>query len=188
MFAGTLITSSFAQDVKNHNGSKIPISITLFTESVSIPNVRSLFSSNYGIKIGTEWDYKNTGGYQLLQNLQVGYYFHKDLHSALFISSSLGYRKNFDRFFGDAMIGAGYLLIHPAFPMYENSNAGLAKGPKNVHKIMPSIGLGAGYHFEGYSVFTRYELFGEAPFGFKGIPVVPHQTFNIGTIIYVKSE
>jgi hypothetical protein len=169
-----------AQD--GSSGMKMPITVSVFTESVSLPNFRGLFKNlNWGVRIGTEFYYRQSEGRQLLQTLQVGYYRHDGLQQGLFVSSEFGYRKWFGNFSADASIGAGYLHLVSDLKRYEPSGNGYRPASQRLHKIMPTVGLGLGYRFGDMTVFSRYEMFGETPFAQGGTPVLPHRALHVGT-------
>lgn len=165
----------------------IPLTVTLFSESVSLPNFRNIFKNgSLGVRIGTELYYSKDASRQLIQTINLSYYSHKDLHNAFSLTSEFGYRRFFGNAFADATIGVGYMLIHSAMPRYENVNGDFIKSSSTFGRVAPTIGLGAGYQFKKFSAFTRYEMFGEMPFGFKGIPALPHKTIHIGTRLNLK--
>lgn len=165
----------------------IPLTVTIFSESVSLPNFRNIFKNgSLGVRIGTELYYSRNTSRQLIQTINLSYYSHKDLHNAVSLTSEFGYRRFFGNAFADATIGAGYMLIHSAIPRYENVNGDFVKASSTFGRFTPTLGLGAGYQFKKFSAFTRYEMLGEMPFGFKGIPALPHKTIHIGTRVNLK--
>jgi len=175
------------QENTNQWAKQIPFTITFFSESVSLPNFRNIFKNpNLGIRIGTELYYSKNESRQLIQTINLGYYYHKDFQNGLYLSSEFGYRKFFNKAFLDATIGAGYLLIHSALPRYERNGNDYERIGNTFGRIMPTIGLGAGYQFDKVSVFSRYEMFGETPFGYKGVPVLPHKALHVGTRFNLK--
>lgn len=166
---------------------RFPLTVTLFSESVSLPNFKNIFKNgSLGMRIGTEFCYSQGASRQLVQTINLSYYSHKNLHNAFSLTSEFGYRRFFGNAFADATIGVGYMLIHSAMPRYENVNGDFIKTSSTFGRFTPSIGLGAGYRFKNFSAFTRYEMFGEMPFGFKGIPALPHKTIHIGTRLNLK--
>lgn len=179
-------TLAFAQDPASQKGT-LPLTITLFSESVSLPNFRNFFKNpNLGIRIGTELYYSKNENHQLMQTINLGYYYHKDFQNGLYLSSEFGYRKFFNKAFVDATVGVGYLLIHSALPGYELKGTDYERIGSAFGRIIPTIGLGAGYQFDKISVFSRYEMFGETPFGYKGVPVLPHKAIHVGTRFNLK--
>lgn len=169
------------------NGPNVPITITLFSESVSMPNFRNIFKNpNLGIRIGTELYYSRSENRQLIQTINLGYYYHKDFQKGLYLSSEFGYRKFIHKAFVDATVGVGYLLINSALPRYELKGNDYERAGNTFGRLMPTIGLGAGYQFDRVSFFSRYEIFGETPFGFKGVPALPHKAFHVGTRFNLK--
>jgi hypothetical protein len=165
----------------------IPLTFTVFSESVSLPNFKNIFKNgSLGVRIGTELYYSKSDSRQLIQTINLSYYSHQDLHNAFSITSEFGYRRFFGNAFADATIGVGYMIMHSAMPRYENVNGDFIKTSSTFGRLAPTIGLGAGYQFKNFSAFTRYEMFGEMPFGFKGIPALPHKTIHIGTRLNLK--
>jgi hypothetical protein len=178
--------AAFAQESRPER-HRLPLTVTIFSESVSLPNFRNVFKNGHlGIRVGTELYYTQSAHRQWLQTINVGYYRHKNLQSGLYISSEGGYRHFFGNAFADATVGVGYLLLDSALPRYERTSSGFAKVSSLHHRVMPTIGVGAGYRFDQFTVFSRYELFGEMPFGFKGIPALPHKAVHVGTRIAIK--
>jgi hypothetical protein len=179
-------SSIIAQDSGSKNGN-FPLTITLFSESVSLPNFRNIFKNpNLGIRIGTEIYYAKNESRQVIQTINLGYYYHKDFQNGLYLSSEFGYRKFINKAFVDATLGVGYLLIDSALPRYERKGNDYERIGNTFGRIMPTLGLGAGYQFESVSVFSRYEMFGETPFGFNGVPALPHKALHVGTRFNLK--
>jgi hypothetical protein len=165
-------------------GVKMPITVSVFSESVSLPNFRGFFKNpNWGVRIGTEFYYRQSSGRQTLQTLQFGYYHHDGLHQGIFASTEFGYRKFFGNFFADATIGAGYLHLVSDLRRYEPDGNGYRPASQRMHKVMPTLGVGLGYRFGDVTVFSRYEMFGEMPFNYGGSPVLPHKALHLGTRI-----
>lgn len=181
LFAG----SSSAQE--NEQIRPLPLTISLFSESVSLPNFRGFFRQpNWGVRIGTEFYYRRRDNSQLLQAVQLGYYRHDGFQQGVFLSTAFGYRRLFGRFSADATIGAGYLHLITDLPRYEPVGDGYQPASQRLHKFMPTLGLGMGYRLGEVTVFSRYELFGELPFSYKGVPVLPHKTLHLGASFPLK--
>lgn len=179
------LTGAAAQDVPSRNA--IPFTVTLFSESVGLPNFKNFFRNpSWGIRVGTEFYYANTRGHQTLQTVNLGYYHHQDFQSGVYVSTELGYRKFIGDFFIDGTLGAGYLLITSAQPRYERRGLEYEKVSSTFGRLMPTLGLGTGYRFHSVTVFGRYEMFGEIPFGFKGMPALPHNALHVGTRFNLK--
>ena len=166
-----------------HAGSThLPFKITFFSESIGIPNFSRFFKqSGFGLRVGTEIYYSNTQKAQFFQTLNIGLYRHKHFASALFFSTEAGYRRYFGSFFADATIGGGLQYSNSELPVYKPSDNAFRKTSGNLLRFIPTVGLGTGYVFNQTAVFARYELFGEMPFGYKGVPALPRQTIHFGT-------
>lgn len=179
------IQSLQAQEIPGNR--PVPITVTLFSESVGLPNFKNFFKDpSFGVRIGTEFYYANKAGHQTVQTVNLGYYYHKDFQNGLYISSEVGYRKFIGQAFIDGTLGIGYLLVHSAMPRYEQNGDTYERIGNTFGRFMPTVGLGAGYRFQSFSLFSRYEMFGEMPFGFKGLPALPHKTLHVGTRFNLK--
>lgn len=164
-----------------HVRPKWPLSISLFSESVSLPNFKNLLKGGIGIKIGTELYYSNRPGHQFMQTFNIGYYFHPQLQSGLYINSEVGYRKYIGSFYTEAFLGGGALGIASKYPAYKHNPASgeYQKAPQVKLKFMPSASIGVGYQFNRQTtLFSRYEVFGEMPFSQV---LLPHKAIHVGT-------
>lgn len=178
---------SFAQDPPSLRQGGFPIRVSIFSESVSLPQLGTLFKSPHlGIRIGTELYYSKNTCSMLLQTVDVGYYRHKDFQSGFFLSSEFGYRKFIHNTFMDVTAGIGYLRIDSALPRYEKVGDDYLAIGGTFGRVMPTVGLGIGHQLDRFAVFSRYEFFGEMPFGFRGVPALPHQALHLGTRFNLK--
>lgn len=172
-----------AQD--NGKGMKMPVTISVFSEAVSLPNFRGFFKNpNLGIRIGTEFYYRQSSDRQTFQNLQLGYYHHDGLHQGIFVSTDFGYRRLIGNFSADVTIGVGYLHLVSELARYEPDGNGHSPASQRLHKVMPTLGLGLGYLIDEVTIFSRFEMFGEMPFNSGGSPVLPHKALHFGTRFY----
>lgn len=173
---------TFAQNPPFSKEKKFPLTVSLYSESVSIPNLRSIIKNPHlGVRVGTEFYYSSHRRHKVFQTFNVGYYHHRDFQNGYYASSEFGYRKFINHFFMDVTAGLGYLLIDSAFPRYERKGNEFYPVGNTFGRIMPTVGLGVGHQFNRLSVFGRYELFGEVPFGYKNVPALPHQSLHLGT-------
>ncbi|MFZ6002041.1 MAG: hypothetical protein ACOYW3_16130 [Bacteroidota bacterium] len=173
-------TLCLGQDVNRR--TQWPLTVTIFSESIGLPNFRNVFKNgNLGVRIGTELFYRQGRTSQWLQTFQVGYYTHREWHQGFFVKSEVGYRRFFNHTFADVTFGAGYLLAKSELPRYSSIGQDFKKMNATFGRLMPTLGIGAGYQFKSFSLFSRYEVFGEMPFGYGGLPVLPHKTIHVGT-------
>ncbi len=161
--------------------TRLPLTLTLFTESVSLPDFHNTFSPpHWGVRLGTEIPWSSTEKAGVFQTLNVGYYRHKKFQQGFYVSSEVGFRQFFGNVFADATLGVGYLLLRSDLPRYEPQDNGYQKLTPNLHKFMPTVGVGVGYKMGRMSVFTRYEAFGEMPINHPSAPILPHSALHIG--------
>ncbi|MBK8502480.1 MAG: hypothetical protein IPL46_09830 [Saprospiraceae bacterium] len=160
----------------------IPVVVSIFSESVSLPNFRGLTKNpNWGVSIGTELRYGQNRSNGFFQSINLGYYQHKKFQDGIYLRSELGYRKYFGDFFTDISLGGGYLHLVSQLKRYQPSGEGHTTASQHMHKFMPAAGLNLGYRFNHLAVFARYEIFGEFPFSYDGAPLLPHKAFHLGT-------
>ena len=58
----TLVRQAPTQDARPDAEFRLPLTITIFTESIGLPNFRfAEGQTNLGLRIGTELHYKNSG-------------------------------------------------------------------------------------------------------------------------------
>ena len=169
-----LAVPAWAQQSATKSYRGLPVSISLFTESISLPGFRGIFA-NPGIKVGTEFYYRNRTRSQLLQTVNAGYYYHRNLHHGMFINSEFTYRRYFGNFYAEGGIGGGYLHLYSLIPMYEKNGDSYSKASPHVHKFMPSLGGGVGYRCGKALIGVRYEVFGEFPVLSNEVPLLPHK-------------
>nr|MCU0358223.1 hypothetical protein [Cyclobacteriaceae bacterium] len=140
------------------SGRPIPLTVSLYSRAVGLPGFGNFLKDPaFGIRVGTEFYYSNNTGHQTLQTVNLGYYYHKDFQSGVYLSTEFGYRKFIGDFFLDGTIGGGYLLITSALPRYENRGNDYEKISNTFGRFMPTLGIGAGYRFNSVMVFSRYE-------------------------------
>jgi len=76
--------------------------------------------------------------------------------------------------------------VTSALPRYKKAGDNFEKISNTFGRFMPTLGIGAGYRFNSISLFSRYEMLGEMPFGFKDLPALPHKTLHVGTRFNLK--
>ncbi|OIN60696.1 hypothetical protein [Arsenicibacter rosenii] len=162
-----------------------PLTVSVFSHGISLPTVKpQLTDLNPGLRIGTEIYYRNRRRSQLFQTLNAGGYGHKQLQTALFVTTELGYRKFIGGLFVEGLLGVGALGASYWLKQYQpDGNGGYQAASAFVVKAVPSVSLGVGYRFTGanpVSVFVQEQAFGEVPFGFRGQPVLPHAALHVG--------
>lgn len=174
------------QAQKTGVGPGTPFVVSVFTESVSLPNLRfGLRRPNLGLRIGTELYYSRRNQHQVYQTIGLGFYHHRGLQTAFFLNTEIGYRRLFGQSFAGISIGGGYLHQRLALPVYRSDGNGqYHKASPARHLLMPVAGIGGGHRLKGgMDVFGRYEVFTEMPFGLNGIPLLPHKALHLGTRI-----
>lgn len=165
-----------------------PFTVSVFSHAVSLPTFRGFLKNpNFGIRIGRELYYRSRPGSQLIQTLNAGFYHHHSLQSGLFLNTEFGYRHFIGGLYAETFVGIGALGLSQHLRSYQfDGSGGFRPASRFMLRAMPSLSAGLGYRFGQHtaspvSVFTRYELFAEAPFNNGSIPVLPHSALHIGT-------
>jgi hypothetical protein len=167
--------------------TKPPIVISLYTESIGLAQFKNIFRhSSLGIRVGTELTYARNKSQQYFQNINLSFHAHKEWHNAIRLTTAFGYRKYVGHWFGDVTAGGGIMLSHNYLPRYESTGNEYKKVSPLTSRFTPEVGVGVGYAKDRFAAFVRYEAFGEMPFGLNGLPVLPHQSFNVGTRLNLK--
>lgn len=181
------IGTAFAQDAP-FPASGFPLTVSVFTHSVSLPTFRGFLKNpNFGVRLGTEFYYRNRPGAQLIQTLNVGFYHHRALQTGLFMGTEFGYRKFFGPVYAEGFVGVSALGLSQQLRSYEPTGTGeFQPASRYMVRAMPALSAGLGCRFGQHSgspvsVFTRYELFAETPFSNRGVPLLPHSALHVGT-------
>ncbi|MCU0352584.1 MAG: hypothetical protein MUD08_02420 [Cytophagales bacterium] len=185
------IGATIAQE--NRLVAGLPLTVSVFSHAVSLPTFKGFLKRpNFGVRVGTEFYYRNRPGSQLIQTLNVGFYHHRSLQTGLFLNTEFGYRRFIGNFYTEGFIGIGALGLSQQLRSYEPTETGeFRPASRLMVRAMPSLSAGVGYRFRQHtatpvSVFARYEVFGETPFNNQGVPVLPHSALHVGTRLYMK--
>ena len=109
----------FAQE-KEKREQTFPLHISVMKESISLPVASPLkYRYNPAIIVGTEYllKEKENHDFHLVGNL--GYYYHKDWESTIFLNIGVGYRYNLKRWSIYPRLGIGYAHIFSSKPIYK---------------------------------------------------------------------
>jgi hypothetical protein len=138
---GFLLVTALGQAQESARRPALPLTFSLFSESVSLPTLRGLLRKpNLGVRLGTELYYRNRPGAKLFQTVNLGYYYHRSLHHGLYVSTELGYRRYLGPLFVDGTIGGGYLHLVSRVPVYAPAGDGsFTKTSPRFHKFMPTM-------------------------------------------------
>ena len=97
-----------------------PINISILDESTSLPNFWFLrYSYDPAIMIGTEYILKQKAKSDFHLTGNIGYYYHEDWASTLFILPEIGYRYHLKRWSFYARFGVGYSHSFATKPIYQ---------------------------------------------------------------------
>ncbi len=96
-----------------------PLKVSILDESISLPNFWFTdYPFNPAVIVGTEYVFakKRKHDWHLTGNL--GYYYHKDWESAVFLNSEIGYRYHLKRWSISPKFGIGYTHAFSPKPTY----------------------------------------------------------------------
>ncbi len=132
------------------------------------------------VGITCQWNKNET--HQVLQNVSIGFGYHRFIQCIIPISTEIGYRyQSTKKIFFDVFLGDGYLHSIPLNSryilnqgVYEKTN----KGGKPQGMVNARIGLG--YAFKvNTTIEISYENLLQTPFIKSYVPILPYNIFNI---------
>lgn len=187
------VVNGYSQDLPTERRT-FPITLSLLSESISWPPLKGLVKGPHhvGLKAGTEFTYRKGKNSQWLQTAQVGYYYHRQLHTGLSLQTDLIYRYTTGLgLFADMGIGAGYLHTisdQPAFKRQTDNSYRV--GTLHLYRFRPAVNIGAGIdlsvkHGIPVGLHIQYELSAEVP-GPIGSIALPHNMLLIGGFLLLK--
>lgn len=189
-----LICNFFLSTYCIAQGKKIPVTISLYNESTSMPFTK-VFSLplHPGIAISTEFDYnKSPVKSRIFQTLGVNYYYHKHFNQAVTFLTEFGYEYRFKVGIElSALLGLGYMRGFRTKTEYEYKNGGyvIAKNV-GVGRVTPSFSMETGYYLSSLEknnikIFARYQIWIEFPFSPGFIALLPHSNFHLGVKFFI---
>lgn len=160
-------------------------SISFINHSVGVPfKDYTKKPLNFGVSLAADFGYNDKN----FQRLEVGWYHHKNLNTAMWIKTD--YVRKFQTkqgFVADLNLGLGYMFDFSDLQSYELSENGTYQIGKNQKgALLISAGFGAGYRFllneEKISLipFVNYQTMIQLPYG-SLLPIFPHNLLSVGT-------
>ncbi|MFK7932027.1 MAG: hypothetical protein AB8G22_00875 [Saprospiraceae bacterium] len=174
--------------------NKLPLTITVFNHSVGIPFKDFIKTPlNFGVSIGTEFTYRQAENSSYHQQVAIGYYYHKNLNSALYLKSDFVYRYTTNGgWFGEVQVGAGYLRDFNEQLTFKRSEAGeyLPQKSRSYGGMIAGGGVGTGFRMQvneqlNIVPFARYEGFFQFPYS-ELTSVFPHSLLHVGSRLEFK--
>jgi len=160
-------------------------SISFINHSVGIP-FKDYFKKplNFGLSLAADFTYNDKN----FQKLELGWYHHKNLNTALWVKTDYVRRFQTEQgFVADLQVGLGYILDFSDWQAYELSENGTYQaGKSQTGGLLVGAGLAAGYRFLldeegiGLTPFVNYQSMIQLPYG-KLLPVFPHNLLSVGT-------
>ncbi len=189
LFGFLMSVNSYAQ---NDFFQTHPLTITFYNHSIGVPFKDYLkFPLNFGIAIGTSFNYSTNTSNSRHQAVQIGFHHHKHLGTSLLLKTDFIQRFNTkDNVWGEISVSAGYLHTFNHYPIYSPDKKG--KYSKKRDFGIPSFvfggGVGAGFQLDDvqdmiWRPFVKYEALLETPYS-SFVPIFPHTLFEIGAQIY----
>jgi len=162
-------------------------SISVFNHSIGSKVKTPL---NLGIAIGAEFTYVQNETSSWHQKVEIGWFNHKNLNTALFVKTDLVRRYTYNEgFFWDINLGAGYVYDTPANQPFElDDNGEFQKSSfSGRSNFITNLSLGSGYQINTkndltISPFIRYEARLQFPYS-SIAPVFPQSLLHIGASI-----
>jgi hypothetical protein len=187
-----IVNTAVAQEGKEGEegeGGRFKLAAGVFNEAITIPGIGGIIKLpiHPGICVGAERSYLDKNGSTLFQTLNLGGYYHRDVHYGVFLNTQTGYR--YTARFGvsaEALAGVGYLHTFPDGPVFTMDDSGEYEQAFfwGRPRFMPSLSIGVGYDFAQKQIapialFVRHQVFFEIPCAPK-VPLMPHTAFSVG--------
>lgn len=170
----------------------MPVNISIFNESTSIPFTRFLPTPIHpGIQVGTEFEGKIKNHWRFYPSINIGYMIHKKLFQGINLSADVGidYQTNIGINLKCKM-GIGYLHTFTTQQEFQfNGNEYQNKFDWGNARIMPSMSLGLGYDLDkensrSAEIYLLYQSWIEYPYSPGFIPLMTHTNLHLGTKFY----
>lgn len=175
----------------------MPINVSIFNESTSIPFTQFLTSPIHpGIQIGTAFEGKIKNHWRFYPSISIGYMFHRKLFQGIYVNADIGidYQTNFGINI-KSKLGLGYLHTFATQQEFQfNGVTYESKADRGNARIMPSLTLGLGYNIKkdnprSTEIYLLYQSWIEYPYSPGFIPLMTHTNLHVGTKFYpFKSE
>jgi hypothetical protein len=171
----------------------IPISLSLFNESTTIPFTRFVTTPFHpGIQLGNEFNYKNKEHSRLFQTANICYFFHNYLAQGIGLNTELGYEYRFKSGLTfEGLLGVGYMHTFATTEEFTFSNGQYKrKADKGNARLYPSFSIDIGYYLKrkesnSPKIFIRYQSWVEYPYSPDFIPVMTHINLHVGARFFI---
>lgn len=189
-----MVTSILSISTYGQNKDYIPLRISVFNESTSIPFTTIIPKPIHpGIQMGVSRQWNTSQSHYFYQTANLSYFFHNHLYQAVTVSSELGYDYRFK--FGlnlKTLFGIGYMMAMNTQQAYEFVNGDYRKTNNTfMSKAQATLSLGLGYRINpkdngSPEIFALYQAGAIYPFSSDFIPAMTQTNFHIGISIPIK--
>jgi hypothetical protein len=174
----------------------IPINVSLFNESTSIPFTRFIaIPIHPGLQVGTEFNYRIKEKSRLFQTVNLGYFYHNYLFQGIGINSELGYEYRLKGGLAlSGLFGVGYMHTFGTSEEFTFKDGKYEKETdKGNTRIYPSLSLDVGYYLNraqrnSPKIFLRYQSWVEYPYSPGFIPAMTHTNMHIGAKFFIQPK
>ncbi|MBD2705486.1 hypothetical protein IC229_33050 [Spirosoma sp. BT702] len=173
--------------------ARLPIRLSVFSESTSIPFVDGFITRpiHPGVSLGTEWALKRLPKSRLIQGLSAGYYYHQSLTQGFFLSTDIRYEVRLPlSLYASLGVGVGYLHTFRTGNEFrlEDGQYVLKKDNGNSHAMLSlplELGIRLGRNgLESSKLFVQYQPWVEYPFSPGFIPLMTHTNLVVGCTFF----
>jgi hypothetical protein len=173
---------------------KIPINLSIFNESTSIPFTRFFTTPIHpGIQVGTELNYHATDRNRLFQTLNLSYFYHGHLNQGIALHTEFGYEHRLSNGLSfSGLLGVGYMRTYAVSEefVFENDQY-IQKEDTGNSRFFPSLSVDTGYYLKKQEkdsprIFIRYQAWAEYPYSPDFIPIMSHVNLHVGVKFFIK--
>ncbi len=185
LFASLCVLFCFQSNVGAQN---FPIKISVLDESISAPNFWFTgYEYNPAVIAGTEYILSERKNSDWHTTANLGFFYHKQWVSSVFINSEIAYRYSPGRFSLSPKFGLGYAHVFALNPVYNIEDGAIKKiNDYGTPRLMPSLSLELAFKLSkkeyAPSLFITFSESIEIPFNiFTGL----HQFVGLGYKFYI---
>jgi len=186
-----------------------PFSFSVFNNATMMPpaSLTAVFNQpiHPGIAVSYEFGWRETikspvfknintfamGGQKVytgkwFQNISLGWYYHRYVNHAAFLTTQFGYRRYIGKFSAEASLHAGYMHAFLLSERAVQQRDGSWKSENGTGRPQfvtgGGIGLGydAGYHYNIRRIFINYDFRLQMPFVRSYVPLLPNGILSLG--------
>ncbi|MEL6669777.1 MAG: hypothetical protein AAFO91_06340 [Bacteroidota bacterium] len=188
VFLVVLCSLFWSSLLAQENKPPIPIKITVLHQAIDLPGFRAFkYPYKPAITLGTDYVLGQDNGRNWFISGDLGFYFHRDFRTAVFMRAGIGYQQQIRRFKLGLRATAGSALVFATEPVYAFENGEYIQARNSGQLVfMPGADISLAYELRKRAnspeVFLSYQIAIDSPF--SPTAVLPHVFVGGGITFY----